>query len=85
MVSFGNTVVMLTSNAGAHLIIPGPEVMRDHEEEVHEGLLQELGVHFRPEFLNRVEEILDFHLEEECSYLGEHFVPEGDLRKTAAR
>jgi len=59
-VSFDNTVVIMTSNAGAHLI-PGPEEMRKHEEEVREQLLRELQTYFRPEFLNRVDEVIVFH------------------------
>ena len=66
-VSFDNAVIIMTSNAGAHLI-PGPEEMRepgesegDRQEEVRERLLEELGTYFRPEFLNRVDEIIVFH------------------------
>ncbi len=59
-VSFDNTVIVMTSNAGAHLI-PGAEEMRDHEEEVRDRLMQELQTYFRPEFLNRVDEIIVFH------------------------
>src|SRR3712207_5893010 len=59
-VSFDNTVVIMTSNAGAHLI-PGPEEMREREEKVREQLLRELQIYFRPEFLNRVDEIIVFH------------------------
>jgi ATP-dependent Clp protease ATP-binding subunit ClpC len=59
-VSFDNTVVIMTSNAGAHLI-PGPEEMREREEEIREQLLRELQTYFRPEFLNRVDEVIVFH------------------------
>jgi ATP-dependent Clp protease ATP-binding subunit ClpC len=59
-VSFDNTVVIMTSNAGAHLI-PGSEEMRGREEEIREQLLRELQTFFRPEFLNRVDEIIVFH------------------------
>ncbi len=59
-VSFDNTVVIMTSNAGAYLI-PGPEEMREREEEIREQLLRELQTYFRPEFLNRVDEIIVFH------------------------
>jgi ATP-dependent Clp protease ATP-binding subunit ClpC len=66
-VSFDNAVIIMTSNAGAHLI-PGPEEMRepgesegDRQEEVRERLLEELGTYLRPEFLNRVDEIIVFH------------------------
>ena len=59
-VSFDNTVVIMTSNAGAHLI-PGAEEMREREEEVREQLMRELQTFFRPEFLNRVDETIVFH------------------------
>ncbi len=83
-VSFDNAVVIMTSNAGAHLI-PGPKEMREHEEEVRERLIQELGVYFRPEFLNRVDEILVFHPlgEEELAEIAALLL--ADLRETAAR
>jgi ATP-dependent Clp protease ATP-binding subunit ClpC len=59
-VSFDNTVVIMTSNAGAHLI-PGSEEMRGREDEIREQLMRELQTFFRPEFLNRVDEIIVFH------------------------
>jgi ATP-dependent Clp protease ATP-binding subunit ClpC len=59
-VSFDNTVIIMTSNAGAHLI-PGPEEMRGREDEIREQLLRELQTFFRPEFLNRVDEVIVFH------------------------
>jgi len=59
-VSFDNTVVIMTSNAGAHLI-PGSEEMRGREEEIRAQLMRELQAFFRPEFLNRVDEIIVFH------------------------
>ncbi|HSL00325.1 MAG TPA: AAA family ATPase, partial [Rubrobacteraceae bacterium] len=59
-VSFDNAVIIMTSNAGAHLI-PGPDEMRGREDEVREQLMRELQTYFRPEFLNRVDEIIVFH------------------------
>jgi ATP-dependent Clp protease ATP-binding subunit ClpC len=59
-VSFDNAVIIMTSNAGAHLI-PGPDEMRRRENEVREQLMRELQTFFRPEFLNRVDEIIVFH------------------------
>jgi ATP-dependent Clp protease ATP-binding subunit ClpC len=59
-VSFDNTVVIMTSNAGAHLI-PGSEEMHRREDEIREQLMRELQTFFRPEFLNRVDEIIVFH------------------------
>jgi ATP-dependent Clp protease ATP-binding subunit ClpB len=54
-VDFTNTVVIMTSNIGSHWIRDlGPEAAQ-------EKVLQELDRHFRPEFLNRVDEIIVFH------------------------
>jgi len=54
-VSFKNVVVIMTSNLGSHLIHElGAEAARDR-------VLDELRRHFRPEFLNRVDEIIVFH------------------------
>jgi ATP-dependent Clp protease ATP-binding subunit ClpC len=64
-VSFKNAVMIMTSNVGAELI-PGSREMRDRYEEVHTLLMQELQRVFRPEFLNRVDEVIVFHaLEDE--------------------
>ena len=53
-VSFKNTVVIMTSNIGSHFIMElGPEAA---EPRVMEALRQ----HFRPEFLNRIDEIIVF-------------------------
>jgi len=83
-VSFDNAVVIMTSNAGAHLI-PSPQEIREHEEELRKRLLQELGTYFRPEFLNRVDEILVFHPlgDEELVEIATLLLE--DLRETAAR
>jgi ATP-dependent Clp protease ATP-binding subunit ClpC len=86
-VSFDNTVVIMTSNAGAH-VIPGPKEMReqgDCQEEVQERLLEELGTYFRPEFLNRVDEIIVFHSlsDDELAEIAGLLLD--NLRKTAYR
>jgi ATP-dependent Clp protease ATP-binding subunit ClpC len=59
-VSFENAVIIMTSNVGAEYI-PGSQEMRDRYEEVHALLLRELQKVFRPEFLNRVDEVIVFH------------------------
>jgi ATP-dependent Clp protease ATP-binding subunit ClpB len=53
-VDFRNTIVVMTSNLGNRLWEGGRQVTRD---EVHEVL----QAHFRPEFLNRIDEIVVFH------------------------
>lgn len=68
-VDFRNTVVIMTSNAGAHLIQKektfgfAPEQKPDAEsyKEMKENVLGELKRIFRPEFLNRLDEIIVFH------------------------
>jgi len=57
-VSFKNTVVIMTSNVGSRLLVDaGP----DGFEAVTDRVLAELRQHFRPEFLNRVDEVVVFH------------------------
>ena len=58
-VDFSNTVVIMTSNIGADRILKATTAGRDLEE-LREPLMQLLGQHFRPEFLNRVDEIILF-------------------------
>jgi ATP-dependent Clp protease ATP-binding subunit ClpB len=53
-VDFRNTVVIMTSNLGNQLWEGGREVRR-------EEILRVLQAHFRPEFLNRIDEIVVFH------------------------
>ncbi len=57
-VSFKNTIMIMTSNLGSHIIMElgqtDPEEMRRQVEEL-------LHKQFRPEFLNRVDEIITFH------------------------
>jgi ATP-dependent Clp protease ATP-binding subunit ClpC len=81
-VSFDNTVVIMTSNAGAYLI-PGADEMRGQEEEVREQLMRERQTFFRPEFLNRVDEIIVFHAlgDEELKEIAALLL--GNLRSTA--
>jgi ATP-dependent Clp protease ATP-binding subunit ClpB len=55
-VDFKNTVIILTSNIGSqHLLGTGTEV------EMREAVMGELRRAFRPEFLNRLDEIVMFH------------------------
>ncbi len=58
--SFENAVIIMTSNVGAELI-PGSREMLDSYEKIHGRLVQKLHAFFRPEFLNRVDEVIVFH------------------------
>ena len=56
-VDFRNTVVIMTSNLGSHIIMDsGPS-----DELIRARVMEEMRQQFRPEFLNRVDEILIFH------------------------
>jgi ATP-dependent Clp protease ATP-binding subunit ClpB len=61
-VDFKNTIVIMTSNIGSHRILEyrGAFEGRDYER-MKEAVLEEMRRHFRPEFLNRVDEIIVFH------------------------
>ncbi|HEY0986240.1 MAG TPA: ATP-dependent chaperone ClpB [Kofleriaceae bacterium] len=56
-VDFRNTVVIMTTNVGsAHLL----KLNRDNREQIEKLALRELSSTFRPEFLNRIDEIIFF-------------------------
>ncbi len=64
VVDFTNTIIIATSNLGAELIqanLHAPEGARKGYAELKEDLLQVLRRHFRPEFLNRIDEVILFH------------------------
>ncbi len=57
-VDFKNTVIVMTSNIGSHLI---QAMVGQPYEEVKDAVWGELKEHFRPEFLNRIDETVVFH------------------------
>ena len=52
-VDFKNTIIIMTSNLGSEYIL-------DHEDNAEELVLNELRQNFRPEFINRIDEIIVF-------------------------
>jgi ATP-dependent Clp protease ATP-binding subunit ClpB len=69
LVDFRNVVVIMTSNIGSHHIQAMLEARRDApahwdsdavEREIRQGVMEDLRAHFKPEFLNRVDEITLF-------------------------
>ena len=62
-VDFKNTVVIMTSNLGSQYIAEhaATKTTGDLDEEVRRQVTEALRGHFRPEFLNRVDEIIFFH------------------------
>ncbi|HKQ50947.1 MAG TPA: ATP-dependent chaperone ClpB [Pyrinomonadaceae bacterium] len=62
VVDFKNTVIIMTSNIGSQRILEFSGGMQDEAYDLmREAVLVELRHHFRPEFLNRVDEIVVFH------------------------
>ncbi|PWW45919.1 ATP-dependent Clp protease ATP-binding subunit ClpB [Melaminivora alkalimesophila] len=57
-VDFKNTVIVMTSNIGSHLI---QSMVGQDQEDIKEAVWGELKAHFRPEFLNRIDETVVFH------------------------
>ncbi len=53
-VDFKNTIIIMTSNLGSEYIL-------DNESNAHELVMQELKSAFRPEFINRIDEIIIFN------------------------
>ncbi|HYL37077.1 MAG TPA: ATP-dependent chaperone ClpB [Bryobacteraceae bacterium] len=61
-VDFKNTIVIMTSNIGSHRILEYSGTFAgEGYERMKNTVLEELRVHFRPEFLNRVDETIVFH------------------------
>jgi ATP-dependent Clp protease ATP-binding subunit ClpB len=57
-VDFKNTVIVMTSNLGSHLIM---QMAGQPSEDIKDAVWAEVKIHFRPEFLNRIDETVVFH------------------------
>ena len=61
-VDFKNAIVIMTSNVGSPRILDYRGAFGGHDyERMKEAVLEEMRRHFRPEFLNRVDEVIVFH------------------------
>ncbi len=72
-VNFKNTVIIMTSNVGARLItdkktlgfsgniVENEEKLKTENDEMKKSVIQEAKREFKPEFLNRIDEIIVFH------------------------
>jgi ATP-dependent Clp protease ATP-binding subunit ClpB len=68
LVDFKNTIIIMTSNVGSHRILDYRGAFHGaNYEHMEAAVLEELRKHFRPEFLNRVDDIVVFH-----ALTGEH-------------
>ncbi|MBP3888253.1 MAG: AAA family ATPase, partial [Cellulosilyticum sp.] len=57
-VDFKNTIIILTSNLGSQFILDGIDAHGEISEEAEKAVNDMLKTHFRPEFLNRLDEIV---------------------------
>ncbi len=65
-INFQNTVVIMTSNIGSHLLVPRPALGFEREtplinDQIEHKIEGELRQHFKPEFLNRIDKIIYFN------------------------
>jgi ATP-dependent Clp protease ATP-binding subunit ClpC len=90
-VSFKETIIIMTSNAGANRIIQpkrlgfgtGEDTAAEDYGRMKEQVLEELRTMFRPEFLNRIDEVLVFHPLERNDLKEIVTILLGDLEKRA--
>ena len=75
-VDFKNTIVIMTSNVGSRRSWSTRRHRGQCYDRMKDAVLDELRKHFRPEFLNRVDEIIVFHA-------AERGAPERDRRDSA--
>ena len=57
-VDFKNTVIVMTSNLGSQMIM---QMAGQSSAKIHDAVMLEVKAHFRPEFLNRIDETVVFH------------------------
>ena len=60
-VDFKNTILIMTSNIGSSYLLEGIDENGEIRQEAQERVMHDLRGHFRPEFLNRLDEIIMFH------------------------
>ena len=83
-VNFENTVIVMTSNAGSEGSVGGMGFGRTQQDLVKEKTMKALRCFLRPEFINRVDEIITFnHLSEE-NFLGIADIMLSELRESLA-
>ena len=59
-VDFKNTVIIMTSNIGSHYLLEGIDGDGDIEQDAKDMVSKEMSSTFKPEFLNRIDEIVMF-------------------------
>jgi ATP-dependent Clp protease ATP-binding subunit ClpB len=78
-VNFRNTVLIMTSNIGSQYLLEGVTAEAEITPQARELVMSELRHHFRPEFLNRIDDIVLFELKGD-----ELIVTHDDLRSATS-
>jgi ATP-dependent Clp protease ATP-binding subunit ClpB len=81
-VDFKNTVIVMTSNLGSQMI---QQMSGDDYQVIKLAVMAEVKSHFRPEFVNRIDEIVVFHALDEKNIAGIARIQLGYLEKRMAR
>ncbi|WP_126445158.1 ATP-dependent chaperone ClpB [Sulfuricystis multivorans] len=81
-VDFKNTVIVMTSNLGSQMI---QQMAGDDYQVIKLAVMAEVKTHFRPEFVNRIDEIVVFHPLDEKHIAGIAKIQLGYLEKRLAR
>jgi ATP-dependent Clp protease ATP-binding subunit ClpB len=59
-VDFKNTVIIMTSNIGSQYLLEGISPSGEISEQARSAVMREMRLHFRPEFLNRIDDVVLF-------------------------
>jgi ATP-dependent Clp protease ATP-binding subunit ClpB len=59
-VDFKNTVIIMTSNIGSQYLLEGISSSGEISEQARSAVMREMRLHFRPEFLNRIDDVVLF-------------------------
>jgi ATP-dependent Clp protease ATP-binding subunit ClpB len=81
-VDFKNTVIVMTSNLGSQMI---QQMSGNDYQVIKLAVMGEVKTHFRPEFVNRIDEIVVFHALDEKHIAGIARIQLGYLEKRLAR
>lgn len=83
-VDFKNTILIMTSNIGSEFLLDGIDEKGEIKSEANEQVMNMLRSHFRPEFLNRLDEIIMFKPLDKNSISGIVNLLVADLNKRIA-
>ncbi|MBQ8912718.1 MAG: AAA family ATPase, partial [Lachnospiraceae bacterium] len=83
-VDFKNTILIMTSNIGSEFLLDGIDGNGEIKSEANEQVMNMLRAHFRPEFLNRLDEIIMFKPLDKNSISGIVDLLVADLNKRIA-